>query len=97
MPTRVVGHRKEHLLWPLAFECGTDIVPPGMEISQRTPKSGGSLFDGKREIRRKSFEHAFTFISGPDLGVVNSGPNPASGGWDGQFLCVSLAQGSAVF
>lgn len=31
-------------------------------------------------------EQVFTFIAGPDLGVVNSGSNLGSGGWDGQFL-----------
>lgn len=58
---------------------------------QRTPKSGcgiKSLFDEEGEILMKYFDHTFEFISGPDLGVVNSGPNPGSGGWDGQFLSV---------
>lgn len=35
----------------------------------------------------KYFEHAFTFIM-EHKRVVSSGPNPGSGGWDGQFLSV---------
>lgn len=34
-------------------------------------------------------EQAFTFIRGPDLGVVSSGSDLGSGGWDGQLLSVS--------
>lgn len=43
------------------------------------------------------FEHAFIFISGPHLGVVNSGSNFRSAGWDAQLLCPSIVQGNAVF
>lgn len=35
----------------------------------------------------KYFEHTFTFVSGPDLGVVHSSPIPGSADWEGQFLC----------
>lgn len=31
-------------------------------------------------------EQVFTFMSGPDLRVVDSGSNLGAGGWDGHFL-----------
>lgn len=74
----------------VSFHSGTEY-----KAGQRTDTEVSRLSDllrhqvpclmGKREPS-EYLEQVFTFFSGPDLGVVNSGSNLGSDGWDGPFL-----------